>query len=91
MAHLLWTKPRRVTASLEETIDLSSDLLNEDLVLTLLAECEHCADDERLDTIRAICDLLLILGPKQCDKFLHQLRRVHEATPKCIRNGMDLE
>jgi hypothetical protein len=91
VSHFLGTKLQGLTASLEETINLGCDLLDKDLVLTLMAECERGSGNERVDTIGAIGYLLLILRSEQCNKLRLDLRCVHEATSEGICHGMGLE
>jgi hypothetical protein len=91
MSHLLGTILQGLTASLEETIDLGCDRLDKDLVLTLMAECERGAGNERVDTIGAIGYPLLILRSEQCSKLRLDLRCVDEATSEGICYGMGLE
>jgi hypothetical protein len=90
VAHLPWTQPHNLTTNLEEAIDFACDLLHKDLVLTLMRQRECGVGNERVDTIGAIGDLLLILRSEQRNEVRLKLRRIHYATPYGIRHRKSL-
>ena len=61
VAHLLWTEPQGLATIFQDTIDLGSDLLYEDLVLPHVAEHERGTGDERFEAVRAVGCLLAVV------------------------------
>jgi hypothetical protein len=65
MAHLFSAVLQPFAAVLLDSIDLSGDLSNTNLIFALMAQSKRGADRERPEVINALCDLLVGIRGEQ--------------------------